>query len=156
MHTVQDGTRSLKFEGVQLAHSSSEGPGKSRWVEFSLFRTSNGKYVVSRTGVSVTFHRAQCPVVKRNGIDPLPEETVADFMVPCRDCRPVRDNEQYLYPETSRHRAQVCRSAEGVLSYLKQYDSQDTEYLTDVARRLLEQASEVDDDISDVFYVEYI
>lgn len=156
MYTIQDGARVLKFEGQELAQSSSQEPGKTRWVEFSLYRTRNGKYVVGRVGVSMTFHKSSCAVVKRNNIDPLPAQVISSNLQPCRECSPSREAETYLYAETPRHRAQICTTARGVVDSLKQYDSRNTEYITDVARRLLEDAAKIDEDISDAFYVEYL
>lgn len=156
MYTIQDGARLLRFEGTQLAHSSSEDSGKTRWVEFSLYKTRSGKYVVSRIGVSKTFHRSTCAVVRRNNIDGLPAEVISESLHPCRECAPSRLTDTLLYPETPRYKAQICTTALGVVDSLKQYDSRDTEYLTDVARRLLEDAAKVDEDISDAFYVEYL
>lgn len=148
----------LRFEGEKLAHSSSRTKQSQRWVEFALYRTKAGKYVIERTGVSIVFHAIGCPVTRRNNSpsDPLPADTISDTMVPCVECQPDRDIEQYLVPEAPRHRAQVCHSAESVVSSLKQFDSNNTEYLTNVAIRLLEQASESDPLISDAFYVEYL
>lgn len=158
MYTIQNGSRLLRFEGNKLAHSSSRGRDSTRWVEFTLYRTSNGKYVVERTGVSIVFHSIGCPVTRRNNSpsDPLPAETVSATMVPCPECKPEREYEQYLVPESPRHRAQVCHSAESVVSSLKQFDSNNTEYLTNVALRLLEQAASADPLVSDAFYVEYL
>lgn len=158
MYTIQNGNRLLRFEGEQLAHSSSRNKNSPRWVEFSLYRTNNGKYVIERTGISLVFHTVHCAVTRRNNnpTEPLPAETLSDRLVPCAECKPSRDEEQYLVPESPRHRAQVCHSPDSVISSLKQFDSNNTEYLTNVALRLLEQAAERDPRISDAFYVEYL
>lgn len=156
MYTVQDGVRALQFEGEEIAASSSRGRNKYRWVEFKLYRTSSGRYVVSRIGVSLYFHHSGCSVVKRNGISPVPAETLSLNLVPCEDCRPLRGVDEDLYPETSRHWAQILESAEAVVSSLKKYDENGTEYLTDVARRLLVTAAKNDEDIHAAFYVEWI
>lgn len=158
MYTIQNGKRSLRFEGELLASSSSKTTRSPRWVEFNLYKTDAGQYVLERVGVSKVFHAIGCNVTKRNTstIDPLPAEAVSDSMVPCVECRPSRETEQYLVPESERHRAQVCATALSVVSSLKQFDSNNTEYLTNVSLRLLEQASEVDPLIADVFYIEYL
>jgi hypothetical protein len=158
MYTIQNGKRLLKFNGEKLAHSSSKTKQSVRWVEFTLYRTTNGQYVLERTGISVIYHSVNCPVTRRNNstVTPLPSEAISDSMVPCQECRPTREYEQYLVPESARHRAQVCQTAASVVSSLKQFDDNNTEYLTNVASRLLEQASELDPLISDAYYVEYI
>lgn len=158
MFTIQNGKRVLRFQGEKLAHSSSKTKNSTRWVEFTIYRTDSGKYVVERVGVSIVFHNVHCAVLRRNSgpSDPLPTETISDNMVPCPECNPDRDAEQYLVPENIRHRAQVCATAESVISSLKQSDSNNTEYLTNVALRLLEQAAEVDPLIADAYYVEEI
>lgn len=158
MFSIQNGKRILRFQGEKLAHSSSKGPNSTRWVEFTLYRTDSGKYVVERVGVSVVFHSVHCAVLRRNSgtSDALPAETISDTLVPCPECLPLRDEEQYLVPENIRHRAQVCASAESVISSLKQSDANKTEYLTNVALRLLEDAAEADPLIADAFYVEEI
>lgn len=51
--TVQDGRRQVQFEGRRLASASSEASGKRRWVEFTLYRTAGGMYVLHGIGRSV-------------------------------------------------------------------------------------------------------
>lgn len=158
MYTIQNGKRILRFQGKKLAHSSSQTKQSIRWVEFAIYRTDSGKYVVERVGMSIVYHSVHCAVLRRNGgpTDALPSETISDRMVPCEECFPNKEEEQYLVPENIRHRAQVCISAENVISSLKQFDANNTEYLTNVALRLLEQAAEVDPLIADAFYIEEI
>lgn len=155
MFAVQDGTRTLKFEGVSLAQASSFSPDKLRWVEFELFKTARGLYVLSRIGKSVVYHHATCPIVRRNNIDPVPADVVSLNMEPCDRCRPTREDE-LLYPESSRKWAQVSDSSAGVVESLKQVDRFGTEYLTEVAKELLIKASRVDEKISSAYYVEFI
>lgn len=47
---VTDGARRISFEGVKLATSTSREPGKSRWINLMLFRTSAGLLVLAGTG----------------------------------------------------------------------------------------------------------
>ena len=56
MFEVKDGSRTLQFKGRLLAESSSWRRGSTRWIEFALYRTENGSYVLSRIGVSLIFH----------------------------------------------------------------------------------------------------
>src|SRR5690606_16995614 len=156
MYVVQDGSRNLKFEGTLLAHSSSRTRNKPRWIEFSLYRTTKGHYVLSRVGVSLVFHHGTCPTVKRNDLDPLPSEVIADNKIPCYDCQPNLEIDELVYPETERKWAQVSDSAQGVVSSLMQTDANNTVYLTEVARSLLQKAAEKDSQIADAFYTEWI
>lgn len=156
MYTVKDGDRTLKFEGTELASSSSKSRGKYRWVEFKLFKTAGGDYVLYRLGATLYYHSGFCDVVRRNSIDPLPAEVISHNLQPCERCSPQRDVDTLLYPEISRHWAQVSTSADGVVASLKKYDDNGTEYLTGVARRLLEEAAKKDEGISQAFYTEWI
>jgi len=156
MITVQDGLRNLKFEGELLAASSSRIKKKFRWVEFRLYRTESGRFVISRVGVSMIYHQKACSVVSRNNIAPVPSNAIGVNLVPCDDCRPDKDHDYELYPETSRYHAQILDTAEGVVSSLKKYDEFGTEYLTIVAKKLLEEASKKDNEIHSAYYEEWI
>ena len=72
MHEVKDGSRTLQFSGKLLAESSSWRQGSYRWIEFKLYKTDNGSYILSRVGVSLIFHGAACPLVKRYGLNEMP------------------------------------------------------------------------------------
>lgn len=156
MHTVRDGTRLLRFEGTKLSESSSRIAEKPRWVEFKLYKTLKGTYVLSRAGMSTYFHDSECHVVTRNRLSVVDEAEIGLDAVACPDCRPSRIAPEGLYPETPRYWAQSSDSPQGVIASLMQYDGNKTEYLTNVARRLLEDAAEVDDRLSDAFYVDTI
>lgn len=156
MFTVQDGARLLQFDGTKIASSSSKGRNKYRWVEFELFRTAKGRFVLSRIGMSLYYHDSSCSVVKRNDIQPIPAENVSINLIPCDTCEPLRGTVANLYPESPRYWAQILDSAEGVVSSLKKYDDNGTEYLTDVARRLLTDAATNDASIHSAFYVEWV
>ena len=67
MIQVKDGSRTLQFSGTLLGKSSSWRNGSTRWIEFALYKTENGSYVLSRIGVSVVYHGAACHLVKRYG-----------------------------------------------------------------------------------------
>ena len=151
---VRDTNRTITFDGMELAHSSSHHPGKGRWIEFWLYRTLDGRYVLSRLGATLYFHSAYCDTVRRNYIDPLPSSVVAKNMIPCERCKPSRDKDEFVYPEVSRHWAQVSNSPDGVVMSLKKEDENGSEYFTTVARNLIEDAAAVDAGISDSYYSE--
>lgn len=152
---IRDGVKTFKFTGSLLASSSSYTRGKTRWVEFSLYRTKN-LYVVSRVGMSLFFHADHCPTVTRNRLSPVDESELSGAHVPCPDCKPPRISVDGVFPETPRYWAQDTATAQGVVASLMKYDDNGTRYLTNVARRLLEDAAKVDPAIADAFYIDEI
>jgi hypothetical protein len=158
MYTVRDGQRELRFDGELLSSSTSAGPGRTRWVEFELYRTAGGLYVLSRVGRSRYYHDMSCDTVRRNRIAAQAFSDVdLAYYLPCQDCSPrpelVSDK---VAPEQPRYWAQVSDSAEGVVASLQKFDPSGTRYLTNVARRLLEDASVKDEEIRSEFYVEIV
>ena len=156
MHVVRDGSRQLKFDGEKLSESSSRSRGHVRWVEFQLYRTTGNSYVLARIGVSLSYHGPVCEVADRNNTAAVRTEEVSTAMVPCTVCSPVPMNEEFLRPETARYYALVSDSAEAVVKSLQKYDPDGNRYLTNVARRLLEDAARIDDGIYDSYYVEKV
>lgn len=154
MHIIRDGRRTLKFEGDKLSSSTSRSPHSTRWVEFELYRTTNGSYVLARIGVSLYYHSGSCEVVSRNRIEPVTVEDMPASLVACPQCSPVPSNEEVLFPETARYWAAVCEEPQGVVESLYKYDDTHTRYLTHVSQRLLEDAARIDEDIADAFYNE--
>lgn len=154
-HEVKDGTRTLQFEGELLGSSSSEEPGKSRWVEFALYKTRRGQYIISRVGISITYHTEQCSTVVRNRLSLVSEREIPPYYIPCANCKPQRLIDD-LYPETPRYWAQVSESARGVISLLMKYDENDVAYLTNVAKNLLETSAVQDIDIYNAYSINFI
>lgn len=155
MYEVKDGSRILKFEGKLLATSSSWKRGSTRWIEFSLYRTESGSYVLSRVGVSLVYHGAACPLVKRYGLVESSIENLNEDSLPCEECQPSLEL-PVIFPEKYRNWAQVSEEPEAVLEALYKYDQGGARYLTNVAQRLLEEASNVDQKIESVYRVEMI
>lgn len=155
MIEVQDGSRILKFNGKLLGKSSSWRRGSNRWIEFLLYKTDNGSYVLSRVGVSVIYHAAACNLVKRYGLQEVLTETIGRDVYPCDECKPslVAD---VVFPEKNRHWAQVSEDPNSVLEALYKYDNGGARYLTHVAQRLLEEASSIDKGIESVYRIELI
>jgi len=155
MFEVQDGSRTLQFSGKLLGSSSSWRKDSMRWIEFKLYRTENGKYILSRIGVSLVFHDSTCPLVKRYGLTEAgPAELKIDAL-PCEDCLPGMDL-PIVFPEKDRTWAQVSDEPDPVLDALYKYDQNGARYLTHVAQRLLEEAAENDDQIDRVYRIEMI
>lgn len=154
MIQVRDGSRTLQFNGTLLGESSSRRRDSTRWVEFSLYRTESGSYVLSRIGVSLFYHKPECTYVERYGLSEEPVSTLRPDAVPCYECVPPRRDP--VYPERERHWAQVSDDAEGVLESLYKHDNGGARYLTRVAQRLLEAACRNDLEIERVYRVEVI
>jgi hypothetical protein len=155
MYEVRDGSRTLKFSGSILGTSSSWRKGSTRWIEFSLYKTDSGSYVLSRVGVSLVFHGAACPLVKRYALVEGTTESLSSDSVPCDECQPSLEL-PVVFPEKYRNWAQVSDDPEAVLEALYKYDTGGARYLTNVAQRLLEEASEADSRIESVYRVEMI
>lgn len=155
-HTVRDGVRTRVFSGELLAISSSQDTRKDRWIEFRLYRTVTNQYVVSRIGYSRIFHSADCGLVRRNHLSPVDGLELTPDYIACYECRPSRGDIEGVFPETPRYAAWVCTDPLGVVSSLMKEDRNGVEYLTNVARRLLEKASEADSEIEDAYLVDRI
>lgn len=156
MYEVRDESRTLKFDGALLSFATSYRPRSDRWVEFSLYRTAGGQYVLARVGETLVYHVPSCIIVQRNNLHGTPRAALRPDASPCQDCRPDRHDSEEIMQEVPRHWAQVSESAEGVVESLYRYDESGSRYLTGVARRLLDEASDMDEDISDAYRVETI
>jgi hypothetical protein len=159
MFQVKDGDRVLQFDGELLAHSSSYRPDSDRWVEFDLYRTKAGAYVVSRVGYSVLYHTADCPIVRRGRHDPAPVATLTENSRSCSVCSPsvsVDQANELIYPERPIYWAQPCPDATGAIESLAKYDQDGARYFTHVARNLIRDAARRDTALSTAYYVETI
>jgi hypothetical protein len=157
MYEVKDNKRTLKFDGVLLAFSTSFRPGVKRWIEFGLYRTTPGSnYVLARVGETHLYHDPTCAVAERNGLTKIPQVTLREGSVPCEICRPDRTGAEMVSPEMPRYWAQVSDTADAVVDSLYKYDEAGARYLTGVAERLLEEASAVDPAIEGAYRVETI
>lgn len=155
MHRAQDGRRTLEFDGILLAQSTSWRPQSPRWVEFKIYHTTAGMYVVSRTGASATYHAPTCYIVSKYR---LIEKHPADLRVgatPCTICTPTQDL-PYVFPEEERNWAQSFQNAETVIEALYQYNEAGVRYLTRVAQQAIEQAAKKDDRIEAAYRIEHV
>jgi hypothetical protein len=155
MFEVKDGTRILQFNGTLLAKSSSWRRGSTRWIEFELYKTENGSYILSRIGISLVYHGAACPLVKRYGLTEMNASNLEEDAITCEICNAAPDV-QLVFPEKARYWAQVSEEPTAVLEALYKYDDGGARYLTRVAERLLEEASEKDKGIETVYRIELI
>jgi hypothetical protein len=152
---VKDSARTLQFSGKLLSESSSWRRDSTRWIEFALYKTDNGSYVLSRIGVSIIYHGAACPLVKRYSLNEVNASELMDNALACVECNPS-PSAVMIFPEKYRYWAQVSDDPNAVLEALYKYDDGGARYLTKVAERLLEDASEVDKGIESIYRVELI
>lgn len=155
MLEVKDGDRTLQFNGSLLAKSSSRKRDSIRWIEFELYKTESGSFILSRVGVSLVFHGAACALVKRYSLLEKPSSSLVDDSIPCEQCEPS-DELDLVFPEKYRYWAQISEKADAVLEALYKYDDNGARYLTSVAQRLLQEASKLDLEIANVYTVEIV
>lgn len=159
MIQVKDGSRTLQFNGKLLSSSSSWKKDSQRWIEFELYKTESGSYVLSRVGVSIIYHSAVCHLVKRYGLQEAAtadvEEHTRRDLIPCNLCNPSLAAPM-IFPEKNRHWAQVSDEPAAVLEALYKYDDGGARYLTNVAQRLLDTAAIADPAIEAIYKIEMI
>lgn len=155
MYNIKNGPRTIQFEGRLLGESSSWRPGSVRWIEFAIYRTQQGSYVLSRVGVSRVFHVAACPLVERYRLDGVPVDELHSDAVSCLECN-SNTLAPMVFPEKYRHWAQVSEDPEAILDALYKTDEYGARYLTNVAQRVLESAADADPEIDSVYRVEII
>lgn len=159
MFQVKDGDRVLQFDGELLAHSSSQRIDSERWVEFDLYCTQKGNYVVSRVAYSVVFHVTGCTVLRPGRHLAAQAATLTALSRPCGLCKPkmsVDQAHEMIYPERAIYWAHVCDNAAGVLAALSKDDSDGGRYFTHVARELIRIAALKDLDLGAAYYVEHV
>jgi hypothetical protein len=155
MYEVRDGARTLQFEGELLGASSSRRRDSIRWIEFKLYKTENGSYILSRIGVSLVFHSGACELVSKYGLHDALVSSLDRGAVPCDICAPTMEA-QLVFPEKYRYWAQVSEEPQAVIDALYKHDIGGSRYLTWVARRVLEESADNDPDIDNVYRVEHI
>jgi len=155
MLEVRDGSRTLQFEGALLGQSTSWRRGSTRWIEFKLYKTESGSYILSRIGVSLVYHGAACALVPTYNLKEIPFYEMNTDALPCERCNPD-ESAELIFPEKDRYWAQVSDNAGAVLEALYKYDEFGSRYLTSVAKRLMESAGKVDKNIFSIYKTETI
>jgi hypothetical protein len=155
MYEVRDGSRILQFNGQLLAHSTSKNEESLRWIEFLLYKTESGSYIISRVGVSIIYHGAACYLVSKYNLSEAAPPELKVNAYPCHECQPSR-SVPFVFPEKDRTWAYVTEAPEDVLGALYKYNKNGTSYLTNVAKRLLEEAAEKDENLDMVYRLESI
>jgi len=139
-----------RFSGDMLATSDSSRPGAHRWISFALYRSSGGSYVLSRIGHSLLFHKPDCEVTSRNGLEIGAAEPGG---VACELCLPSLS--EPVCPERPRFWAAILKDAPAVLKAL-QRDNGETKYVTKVAARLIEKAAVLDRTLAEAWTVQTV
>lgn len=156
-YSVRDKYQILQFSGTKLSESTSQEPNKTRWVEFELYCTFSGIYIVGRKGASIVFHNESCDTVYRNHLSPISVDELPLFYVPCDKCKPSRiAAPDGVFPETARYWAAKSRNPQDIIDALMQSDDNQVTYLTKVAAELLERAAQLDPVIKEAFEVKVI
>lgn len=157
LYTIKDGVKTHVLNAVILGHSSSKNSRvKDRWVEFTIYKTPKGQYVVSRIGMSVVYHAEGCKSISKHGLSAIDGDTLTSANIPCSDCNPKPTPENKVYPEVSRPFVLVCNSPHGVIKFMHKIDDFGVEYLTNVAKDALEDAADMDEDMYAAYYTNYI
>ena len=165
-YETQNGPQKISFVGWRLGEADSR-PGSeqpARWTELRLFKTVGGQYILEKVGCSDVFHNESCPVEpgkprrgKRwvNLYEAIPAEAdtddAADIFVPCETCTPDFADEP-VWVERDIYSTSTFSTPQEVLQALYRPDSRKakTQYLSRVARALLDQAIEVDTELAAV------
>lgn len=155
-YTVRSGERTLKFDGVRLASSTSKKPDSVRWVDFSLYLTEGGAYVLERIGQSDVFHTMACKTVENSKLRYDPNDVLLHRHVECEICLPDPDYDTVVI-EKPRYFALVTESPADVLDALhKRNRTNSTRYMTYVSQKLIEEAAKHDKRLEREYLTEYI
>lgn len=144
---LKDSGQTLSFTGQVLAMASSKD-NEPRWSDYTLYKTIGGNYIVERTGRSIAFHQHSCYIVDRNKLSAVDPEFIPLSFVPCEKCKPSRIDPEGLFPERDRTKLLRCENAEGAVRSLEMKDRVSGNlYLTNVAKRLLDEAATHDPEL---------
>lgn len=158
MIQVKDGQRVLQFEGSEIGFSTSNRAGATRWIEFTLYKTrEDHQYILSRIGFSKFYHLPSCDIAERSRLDESMRDEVVEEDQPCTVCNPHLSDFPFVSFEREKHWARVYPTPEGVIEGLMKKDmNSGNRYMTAVARRLLEDAGQEDDEIYESVNIETV
>lgn len=155
MLEVKDGDRTLQFNGTLLGESSSRRSGSNRWIEFKLYKTDAGSYILSRIGVSIIFHGPACYLVNKYDLIESFSYELGVEATPCENCMPEKSLD-LVFPEQNRYWALITEDPKAILNSLYKKGEDGSKYLTYVAQDLLESASKSDSSIKNIYKIEVI
>ena len=155
-YQVKSGQQTLEFDGEKLATSSSQKPDSVRWVDFNLYITDAGTYVLERIGQTDVFHTMACKVVEKNKLKYDPKDPLLKRHVECEICLPDADYDTVVI-EKPRYFALVTDSPAAVINALYKKDrDNNTRYMTYVSQKLIEEASNYDKRLEREYRTVYI
>lgn len=146
VHNGRDQT--IRFDGEVLAFASTYAPGRGRWTEVVIYRSTTGEYIVSKIGRSTVVHLAssQC---RRSHMLPF-DRTCEPPPVPyvsCCKCRVNPHDDIGLVIERDLFAAKISQDARGAVAACYSKDKNGLFYLIEPAERALEAAGALDDDL---------
>ncbi len=159
MLKVKDAHRILEFDGEEIGFSTSHKTGNLRWIEFRLYKTeTNKQYILSRIGYSKFYHVPDCEIAERSHLDESPRGQITDDDYPCMTCRPdLSSMNPFVSFEREIYWARVYATPEKLIDGLMRTDRETgNRYMTTVARELLADAQQVDDNLLDLRPTEHV
>lgn len=155
---VMNHLETLLFTGERIAVASTERQDDPRWTEIEIYKTTNGNYVVHRTGRSVVYHLADGPCnfgvgTKGKDLPPDAEPCRPENKRYGRSCQPPAPDDPHFDPDATYEMeldlssADVCE-AEEVPRRLSQVRG-NTESMSSVSRRALQLAVDHDPELRD-------
>ena len=153
-YQVKHGPRVFDFDGERIASSTSKTSESIRWVDFNLYVTAAGSYVLERIGQSDVFHKLGCEVAERNSLKFTPGDELEERHVACKECDPDEYND-VLVLEKPRYFGVWSEKPEDIIDALHR-KKEGVKYMTLVTERLIEEASEYDKRLEKAFRIEYI
>lgn len=162
-YTVHDGMRRYVFKGLRLAYVSSERGHKPRWTDIVIYKTSGGRYLTDRVGVSAVAHVGNCPVLSQYGrkiaagVDSIAStELAATERTPCNVCRPdlhvlLHSDPASLLFERDRHVVVLADTPEKLIESLHQ-QREGRMILGSLAASALQLAADRDPVLASRFY----
>ena len=156
-YKVRHGQRTFEFDGVLVASSTSKQVNSYRWVDFRLYITVGGSYILERVGQTLIYHDIGCLVVERNNLKFNPEDRIEPYHIPCYECAPdPEDPQDVILIEKPRYYGLVSDSPDAILEALHKRDSNGARYMTNVTERLIEDACKYDKRLENAYRVEKI
>lgn len=108
-HEVRDGSTVLRFNAAAVGSATSRWDGAPRWTELTVYRLSNGSYLVAKVGRSLVAHSSSCPAAQPWRMPTWAEAGAEDEArtrrVPCHVCQPAVGDQMdpQTLLETTRH-----------------------------------------------------
>lgn len=144
--------RNYEFDGELLSSESTASPGRSRWSELHIYRTSGGQYILVKKGCSDVYHASrECGRGGRFYTENPVDDFDFDSTQPCSKCRPDPKPDGKVFMENDLVTVVVSRSAAGIVDSAHLTDRDDVVFLTKIGMRVLEKAAKKDEAIREAY-----